>query len=42
VDLSKFRMENKDHAGKPDIFLPTDEPHGMISAIVERPRGSRL
>lgn len=41
-DLSKFRMENKDHTGKPDIFYPIDEPHGMISAIVERPRGSRL
>jgi hypothetical protein len=42
VDLSKFRIENKDHTGKPDIFLPTDEPHGMIQAVVERPRGARL
>jgi hypothetical protein len=42
VDLSKFRIENRDHSGKPDIFLPLDEPHGMIDAVVERPRNSRL
>lgn len=41
--LEKYGIENKDHTGKPDIFYPTDEPHGMISATVERTGGrSRL
>jgi hypothetical protein len=41
-DFSKLRMENKDHTGNPDVLMPTDEPHGMIQATIERPRGSRL
>jgi urate oxidase len=41
--LEKYGIENKDHTGKPDIFYPIDEPHGMISATVERTGGrSRL
>lgn len=41
--LEKYGIENKDHTGKPDIFYPIDEPHGMISAVIERTGGrSRL
>ncbi|CAM9497227.1 unnamed protein product [Discosporangium mesarthrocarpum] len=36
-DLSKYGLINKDHTGLPDIFYPTDEPHGIIQATVERP-----
>ena len=31
VDLSPFGLENKN-----EIFVPTDEPHGLIEATVER------
>jgi len=32
----KLQLENRDHTGNPDIFFPTDEPHGMIEAVVQR------
>lgn len=41
--LEKYGIENKDHTGNPDVFYPIDEPHGMISATIERTGGrSRL
>lgn len=33
VNLAPFGMENKN-----EIFVPTDEPYGLIEATVERPR----
>eukprot|EP00601_Ochromonadales_sp_CCMP2298_P003290 CAMPEP_0173181856 /NCGR_PEP_ID=MMETSP1141-20130122/7515_1 /TAXON_ID=483371 /ORGANISM="non described non described, Strain CCMP2298" /LENGTH=336 /DNA_ID=CAMNT_0014104887 /DNA_START=26 /DNA_END=1037 /DNA_ORIENTATION=- len=32
----KHGMANKDHTGRPFIFFPIDEPHGMITATVVR------
>mmetsp|Transcript_12830 Transcript_12830/g.21491 ORF Transcript_12830/g.21491 Transcript_12830/m.21491 type:complete len:314 (+) Transcript_12830:76-1017(+) len=34
--LDKYGLVNKDHTGKPSIFFPIDEPHGMIKATVAR------
>jgi urate oxidase len=31
IDLSPFGLENEN-----EIFLPIDEPHGQIEAIIER------
>ena len=42
MDLSKLKLQNKDHTGSPDVFVPMDEPHGMIQAVVERTKTSRL
>ncbi|CAM9816026.1 unnamed protein product [Choristocarpus tenellus] len=36
-DLSKYGLSNTDHTGLPDIFYPTDEPHGIIQATIQRP-----
>lgn len=40
--LDKIGLVNKDHTGKPDVFFPIDEPHGMIKAHVARSNRSRL
>lgn len=32
VDLSPFGLENRN-----EVFVPTDEPHGLIEAVVTRP-----
>eukprot|EP00602_Paraphysomonas_sp_CaronLab_P007583 CAMPEP_0185021112 /NCGR_PEP_ID=MMETSP1103-20130426/3776_1 /TAXON_ID=36769 /ORGANISM="Paraphysomonas bandaiensis, Strain Caron Lab Isolate" /LENGTH=274 /DNA_ID=CAMNT_0027552437 /DNA_START=115 /DNA_END=939 /DNA_ORIENTATION=+ len=34
--LEKYGIKNADHTGKPDIFYPIDEPHGIIKAEVQR------
>ena len=34
--LENYGISNKDHVGKPSIYFPIDEPHGMIKAVVER------
>lgn len=38
----KFGIKNADCTGKPNIFFPIDEPHGVIKATVERNQRARL
>lgn len=40
--LETYGIQNKDHQGKPHIFFPIDEPHGMIKAVIKRATHSRL
>ena len=40
VDLSRFGLKNIHPHG--EIFLPTDEPHGIIEATIARSTSSRL
>lgn len=35
-NLATYGFENADETGKPNIFYPIDEPHGMIKATVKR------
>lgn len=40
--LERYGFTNKDHTGKPDIFYPIDEPHGMIKATIARTPAAKL
>ncbi|CAM9891827.1 unnamed protein product [Phaeothamnion confervicola] len=41
-DLARLGLVNADHTGQPDILYPTDEPHGIIEAVVQRPGAAKL
>lgn len=40
--LERYGYSNKDHTGKPTIFYPIDEPHGMIKATLSRTPAAKL
>lgn len=39
--LERYGITSADHTGKPDIFYPIDEPHGMIKAEIVRSKSAR-
>mmetsp|Transcript_1066 Transcript_1066/g.1611 ORF Transcript_1066/g.1611 Transcript_1066/m.1611 type:complete len:313 (-) Transcript_1066:43-981(-) len=38
VDMSRFGLSKFDHTGSPDIYLPIDDPHGIIQVTMVRPK----